>query len=265
MKQINIHNSTVYYDDWNIDEKPELKEFIEGEAIKTIITSIPQDIIMVLGGDGTMLEWIWKYHNDGRPFLWINFGHKWFLLNDQKWIWDNTEFLTRNYPLLEVTCNGEFQWVAFNDVNIYSPSWKVLKLDISREDIWKIEFKWDGAIVCTPAGSTGHSNSYRWPALPHEANMLIITPKWNIEDETPKLILWNEKPLIIQNIKRKFKLAVNIDGGEDEESGDEGYVSQYGESVTIEIKKIPNRVKLLISQNHIQNWDNKVMQAQWFN
>jgi hypothetical protein len=56
MKQINIHNSTVCYDDWNIDEKPELKEFIEGEAIKTIITSIPQDIIMVLGGDGTMLE-----------------------------------------------------------------------------------------------------------------------------------------------------------------------------------------------------------------
>ena len=257
MKELYIKDSIVCYDDWDIENKPDLTNFLESEDIHHLIENIGQDIIMVLWWDGSMLNTIGKYHDDGRAFLGLNFGHKWFLLNNREWLSKNSRFITRKYPLLEVSQNGEMKWVWFNDVNVYSPHGKVLELDISRADIWKIKFKWDGALVSTPAWSTWHSKSYRSHVLPHNSEQIIITPKGNIEDQSPKIINTNGRPLIIKNTWRKFDVAVNIDGNR-------SFQSEYGEDISIEIVKIPNRVKLLISEAHKQDWDNKVMQEQGF-
>jgi len=257
MENFDIKNSMVCYDDWNLKWKPDLSNFIESQDIIHLVESIPEDVILVLWWDGTMLNAIGHHHNDGRSFLGLNFGHKWFLLNHREWVTRDSGFITRKYPLLEVSQNGEQKWVWFNDVNVYSPHGKVLELDISRKDIGKIQLKWDGVLVSTPAWSTWHSRSYGSPSLPHNSNNIIITPKGNIKDEKAKIVDANGTPLIISNTWRKFAVTVNIDGNE-------SFWSGCQEDISVEIRKIPDKVKLLISQDHEQDWDNKVMQEQGF-
>jgi len=257
MKELYIKNSIVCYDDWDIENKPELTAFLKSQDIHHLIEKIGQDIIIVLGWDGSMLNTIWKYHDDGRAFLGLNFWHKWFLLNNREWFDKDASFIVRKYPLLEVSQNGEKKWVWFNDINIFNPDGKAIQLDISRTDIWKINLRWDGVLIATPAWSTWHSKSYRWPIIPHNSDQVIITPKWDIEGAHPQIIDGNGKPLIIKNTGRKFEVKVNIDGNL-------GVLSKYDEDMCIEIRRIPDKVKLLIAEEHKQDWDNKVTREQGF-
>jgi len=122
--------------------------------------------------------------------------------------------------------------------------------------MWELTLSWDGALVATPAGSTGHSKSYFWPVIPHASSSLIITPKGNSSPEAPKIIT-DTSTINISNSGRKFPLAVNIDGVQ-------RFVSQYDEKVDLEITKLSDTVTLLIESNHTSDWDAKVMQQQWF-
>jgi hypothetical protein len=61
----------------------------------------------------------------------------------------------------------------------------------------------------------------------------------------------------LTNSGRKYPVAINIDG-------EQKYVSKYDETLDLEIQKSANKVTLLIAQNHLQDWDNKVMQEQGF-
>ncbi len=257
--QFELDGSLVCHNNYNnMADKPELKEFIKSDEIKSLIQSIPEDVILALGWDGTMLDVIRAYHDDGRPFLWINFWSRGFLLNHQEWISNNQDFISRNYPLLEVRQNNEIKGFWFNDINIYSPEGKVLDLSISRDGMWSVNLKWDGVVIATPAGSTGHAMSGWWPAIPHDTNITTIVPKLNMKPMSSKIISPNKKPLIVENWWRKFTLNVNIDGNTE-------FQSETGASMRLEIQQIPDKVRLLISKSHEQDWDNKVMQAQWFN
>jgi len=49
MKNIKIDNHIIVYDSYNIENKPELQEFIESKKIIKILENLKQDVIMVLG------------------------------------------------------------------------------------------------------------------------------------------------------------------------------------------------------------------------
>ena len=61
----------------------------------------------------------------------------------------------------------------------------------------------------------------------------------------------------IRNTGRKYPLAINLDG-------EQSYVSQHDEQIELEVHKSQKTVSLLIAKNHLQDWDNKVMQEQGF-
>lgn len=58
---------------WDYVNKLALREFMEGEAMKDLLQKIAHDVIVVLGGDGTMQQAIDMYRSHGLPFLGINF------------------------------------------------------------------------------------------------------------------------------------------------------------------------------------------------
>lgn len=257
MKTIQIDNSLVCYDDYDIDNKPELKQLIQTESLKKILDSVKQDITLVLWWDGTMLRAIRDNHLSNRPFLGINFWTLGFLLNDKNWITERTKSFTyRNYPLLEVKKDWEVLWVWFNDVNIYSPTGKMIEIDLELQNSGHINLRWDWVLISTPAWSTGHSKSHSGNILPHSSENLVITPKWNLTPEHPKTIE-NSIPVIIKNTGRKHELWVNLDGAQ-------AFTSHYEEDVVLEIYKSSQSVQLLIAQEHEVDWDAKVMEQQWF-
>ena len=254
---MNPYDSHIYYDEFSFEKNHHLRNFIETGEPQKLMQQVKQKCILVLGWDGTMLRAIGEHYWENIPFLWVNFGHKGFLLNDQSWIgWENSEYESRQYPLLDVFQNTHRVWSAFNDVHIYSPEWKAISLDMDI-GAWNVSLWWDGVIVATPAWSTWHSKSYGWPVLPHKSENLVISPKWNIGVQTPKVID-NPYPISIKNVGRQFPFALNIDGAQQ-------FVSKENTDVEIEIRKSAHCVHLLISAENSQDWDNKVLREQGFN
>jgi NAD kinase len=250
------YNSLTYYDVFSYERNKSLRDFLKKTYVTELLTEVKQQCILVLWWDGTMLRAIWEHADKEIPFLWINFGHKGFLLNHLNWIFPNTtNFKSRKYPLLDLYKQWEKLWNAFNDIHIYSPEWKAISLDVHNW-FWKLELWWDGMILASPAGSTGHSESYGGPILPHKSENLVITPKWNITPQSPKA-LDDEESIFISNAGRKYPLAINIDW-------EQVYISEIDEEVSLEVRKSAQSVKLLISENHLQDWDNKVLQEQGF-
>ena len=168
---MNPYNSHIFYDEFSYERNGELRDFVSSTFISALLQSISQQCILVLGWDGTMLRAISQHAEKEIPFVWINFGHKGFLLNHPHWIFpDIPKFVSRQYPLLELRNIWEFMGNAFNDIHLYSPEGKAISLEISNGE-GLLKLWWDGAIIATPAGSTWHSKSYGWPVLPHKVKI----------------------------------------------------------------------------------------------
>ena len=262
MKQIEVFWSYVCYDDYNLAWKKELSSFLNSDKLKEIINGFEQKVIVVLGWDGTMLRAIKENYKKWIPFVWINFWHKWFLLNSKDIITPNMSYIERKYPLLEVEI--ETNWVikksiAVNEIDIRAWNWKMISLDISLSKRQAINIEWDGIIVSTPAGSTWYNSSLWWPIIPHTIWAFVITPKapWHPKWQTPVLISDSEI-IEIKNVWRRFFTEIYCDWKE-------LLKIENWNTANILVKKSLDSVRLIIFSDYLDTWDNKVFQEQWFN
>lgn len=141
------------------------------------------DVLVVLGGDGTMLHAIHTYMEYGLPIYGMNRGHVGFLLNeyDPNHLDEKLEAAvdTIVHPLRTriQTTGGIWDPLAINDVSITRQSGQAAKLKISVAGQVRIEeLIGDGLIVSTPVGSTAYNRSAGGPILPLEAPLLAVTP-----------------------------------------------------------------------------------------
>lgn len=258
MKSIEQNGIIICYDDYNIDENQNLNNFLNSDLLKEIMSSFKEKIIIVLGWDGTMLRAIKENYEKNLPFLWINFGHKWFLLNSKDLINPNMGFVEREYPLLEIEL--ETNWkikkaIAVNEIDIRSWDWKMISLDISLSKKQAINIEWDWIIVSTPAWSTWYNSSLGWPIIPHTLNAFVITPKapWKPKWQSPVLI--NDDEIIeIKNVGRQNITEIYCDWKEFFK------VNEFG----LKIQKYKNQIRLIIAKSYIDIWDNKVFWEQGF-
>ena len=143
------------------------------------------DIILVLGGDGTMLEALHAYGGHGKPYYGINFGSIGFLMNPEAAIETLAETLEAARPVtiypLSMRCTCEdgagYEAMAFNEVALFRQTRQAAKLKISVDGKERIgELICDGVLLATPAGSTAYNLSAHGPILPLSANVLALTP-----------------------------------------------------------------------------------------
>ena len=142
------------------------------------------DVLIVLGGDGFMLQMLHRYVGKNKPFYGMNCGTIGFLLN---------RFRTENlfervaaakkialHPLrMTATCaNGKVREAfAFNEVSLLRQSRQAADICICVDGIKKMpRLICDGILVSTPAGSTAYNSSVHGPILPLTANVLALTP-----------------------------------------------------------------------------------------
>lgn len=261
MKQIEINWSIVCYDDYTKQFEESILEYMNSEYFCEILLTLKQETIIVLWWDGTMLRAVRAHYEKNMAFLWINFWHKWFLLNSKDFIKPNLSFESRKYPLLEIEINYEntkIKDIALNEADIRAWNGKMVSLDIYLSDKQLLNIEWDGIIISTPAWSTGYNSSLRWPIIPHTLNAFVITPKspWKPKWQTPILINDSEN-ILVKNVWRRHNLEIYCDGREVLKTID-------ANNTDINIKKSYSFINLLIAKDYINLWDHKVMQEQWF-
>ena len=171
-----------------------------------------KNLIIVIGGDGFMLETLKKNKNSKKQFYGINSGNYGFLMN--KFSFKN---IIRNLskakmisisPLEMIVKNKNNQTkksLAINEVSVLRQSRQAASLSIkqgSRQIIKKLVS--DGVLVSTPAGSTAYNLSVHGPILSLNSKKLSISPispfrprRWRgkIVNDKSKITITNLNPI----------------------------------------------------------------------
>ena len=169
------------------------------------------NLIIVIGGDGFMLQTLKKNKNSKKQFYGINSGNYGFLMN--KFSSKNTiKNLARTNmvsisPLEMIVKNKNNQIkksLAINEVSVLRQSRQAASLSIkqgSRQIIKKLVS--DGVLISTPAGSTAYNLSVHGPILSLHSKKLSISPisafrprrwKGKIVNDKTKIIITNLNP-----------------------------------------------------------------------
>lgn len=263
-------NIKVVYDEIIYNRKEELRIFLDEKNpawILRLIDCIKDrfECIVVLGWDGTMLHSIQEFCHLDLPFLWINFWTKWFLLNDRNYISANSEFIKKEYPMLD--CSVKIKWIendvvykksAFNDIQVKAASWRAVNIGIK---IWwhsSVNIIWDWILVSTPAWSTWYNSSAHGPILPHSSPNFIATAilPFNPKNFTPVVYEDKDKVVVTNNAERWRPISVYADWI--------SVIESVWDEMEITIKKSKQKVALLIDRSYEKIWDAKVFQEQWF-
>lgn len=162
---------------------PNWPAFQEGEVVPVL------DLMISLGGDGTILDSVLYALPNNCPILGINFGRLGFLAishsKDFKEAIENVEkglFSIRERPLLEVKSkNSSDFWqlhgFALNEMTITRrDSASMITVRTYLDGQFLNDYWGDGLIVSTETGSTGYSLSCGGPILWPGSNGMVITP-----------------------------------------------------------------------------------------
>ena len=142
------------------------------------------DIIIVLGGDGFMLQSLKKYQKYNKPFYGINRGTFGFLMNKFKGF-DISNIISKTklvsispLKMYALTKNGRtFSSIAINEVSLLRQTKQTASLQILiGKKILIKKLICDGVLVSTPAGSTAYNLSVSGPILSLNSKKLAVTP-----------------------------------------------------------------------------------------
>ena len=146
------------------------------------------DVLVVLGGDGTMLNAARLAEERGIPILGVNMGGLGFLTEvsvDQLYptllkVFANEYHLDERLMLkTRIDRHGEHvaQATVLNDVVISKGTLaRMIEIQISIEGQFVTRLRGDGLIISTPTGSTAYSLSAGGPIINPAVHALILTP-----------------------------------------------------------------------------------------
>lgn len=142
------------------------------------------EVIVVLGGDGTMLQYLREFMNTDKPLYGMNRGSVGFLMNEyrtkdlpQRIAKAQLETIKPLRMIAETMDSDPVEALAINEVALFRQSYQAAKIRISIDDQVRLEeLVCDGVMVATAAGSTAYNLSAQGPILPLEAPLLALTP-----------------------------------------------------------------------------------------
>lgn len=229
-------------------EFAEIAGYPHGTSVLKMMEII--DLLIVLGGDGTILRAARLMRQNQIPMLGIRFGRLGFLaeLSGKTYEIELLKILSGDFQLdermvLEARIgNDPEKLYALNDVVLFrSNSSKLITMDVSINGNYMNRFRSDGLIVASPTGSTAYSLSCGGPILTPDLNAFIINPI------CPHML--SNRPTVISgdsNILIRFKeledgCTISIDGQPD--------INAHKDTI-IRIKQAPHKVKLVRSVNN---------------
>ena len=145
------------------------------------------DAVVVLGGDGFMLQVLHQMLDTGRvvPAYGLNLGTVGFLMNKYRAgrnlitrIAKARSFSFAPLSMEAVRRDGSVEThCAINEVSLLRETRQTAKIEVTVNGKVRIaELACDGVLLATPAGSTAYNLSANGPILPLDSKMLALTP-----------------------------------------------------------------------------------------
>ena len=176
---------------------------------ETIKKASKAELILVLGGDGTMIGSIRNLHSLNVPFLGINSGTVGFLtdlsLNKIAKLKDILQgyYLKESRPVFEAYSSIKKKEIFLNEVVIHSGSvTKMLDLEISLKNQVIYNLKADGLIISSSTGSTAYSYSGGGPIISPKLNAISLLPMFSHSSSSHSLLLSDREEVTVK-IKNK--------------------------------------------------------------
>lgn len=219
------------------------------------------DILISIGGDGTMLNTAYEARESNAKMLGLNFGKLGFLAEFDMKSLDKLidDLRAGNYEIEERMAltaksnhNDKIELFAINDIVIDKGGWpKMIQMTIKVDDEYVTTFSADGIIIATPTGSTGYSLSTGGPIVSPKSDVITLSPISPHSLTMRPLVLSSKQKISIEVVSHHTAVQVNCDGQR---------VYNYTPPVAIEISKKEKGVKLVHtnSTNYFEILRNKL-------
>jgi NAD+ kinase len=198
------------------------KEYKTFSSFKDLDASF--DLLISIGGDGTILRAITYVRNSGIPILGINAGRLGFLAKVQK---ENIELflqsiLNKNYTFSKRTLlsldsspkNPEIKDLNFalNEISVSrKDTTSMITVETYLNGEYLTSYWADGLIISTPTGSTGYSLSCGGPVLTPDVKSLVITPIAPHNLNARPLVIPDKTEIILKVSGREPQFLVSLD------------------------------------------------------
>ena len=212
------------------------------------------DLIISIGGDGTMLKSAKLSHRHQIPVTGINKGRLGFLTDinpsdANKTINDfiSGKFITEDRLLIETIINKNGSkdsiGIALNDVAIRrKETGRMMKVTTSIDGNYINQHEGDGFIVSTPTGSTAYSLSCGGPILKPDVEALILVPICPHSLNDRPMVIPSHSEILIEPILNTGEIAeIALDG-------DSNYEIKQGETIIINTIRKP--IKLIHPEDY---------------
>jgi NAD+ kinase len=182
------------------------------------------DLLIVLGGDGTILNSARIFAPDGIPILGANIGTLGFL----------AEIMFQDlFPALEQIIRGDsqveermmldvsvirkdekvFSSIALNDTTISRDQLsRIATLEVSTDTSFITTFNGDGLIISTPTGSTAHALSAGGPIIHPELDSFVLVPICPHALSNRPTVLPPDSMLKVRILNHNPKMSLTVDG-----------------------------------------------------
>ncbi|HET8864178.1 MAG TPA: NAD(+)/NADH kinase [Gracilimonas sp.] len=178
------------------------------------------DIVLVMGGDGTILYTARIARNLAKPILGINSGRLGFMANTQiedleralDCLLNNNFKLDQRAFLKAITNNGD-EFHALNEF-LFSRKDSISMVNVTAEyDGSLINTYWaDGLLVASPTGSTAYNLASGGPIVAPGTEVFLVTPINPHTLTTRPLVLNSTKPLKVRIEKQQSEVLFSYDG-----------------------------------------------------
>lgn len=222
----------------------------EGDAYRRFF---PVDLVIVLGGDGTMLEVARRFVGTPVPLVGVNFGKVGFLAELPIVEWESglEIFLAGKAVLLRrmalrwrvLRQGGEAaSGFAVNDVVISRGALsRVITLDISVDDQKMCRVRADGLIISSPLGASGYAVSAGGPLIYPDMDVLTVTPICPFLCNFPPVVLPHPMTVRASVQPGAMETYLTIDG-------QQGVTLESGDG--IEVRGVPDGVRFARLRPH---------------
>ena len=211
-KDINIFLSEVYQQKIN---NCVLKYISEDDLYKSC------DLMVALGGDGTMLRIAAKASRLNKPVIGVNLGRIGFMNEIELYELDlfgklfSGDYIVENRMMIDVEIIKDTGVMpagsALNDAVITNGGLaKLIELDLFCDNVKITHYRADGVIIATPTGSTAYSMSAGGPIIDPNISCLCVTPVCPHSLINRPVIFSHDSVLEVRS--RTSGVYLNIDG-----------------------------------------------------
>jgi len=214
-----------------------VSDFVASAESHGHVADPPVDLVISLGGDGTLLRAARSVFGRGIPVLGINMGSMGFLTSVSGQAIEEGlrcvlggEYSIEERRTLEAEVRSpegiaRAAFTVLNDVVVHKAgAAQVIRLDLwvgPEDDPEEIgSFSGDGVILATPTGSTAYSLSAGGPIIVPELNCFLVTPILPHTLAVRPLVVPGDEEITVTALDRREPLFLTVDG---QEGGPVGY------------------------------------------